>query len=259
MKAIILAAGYATRLYPLTINTPKPLLEINGKPILDYICDEIESISDIDQIYVVTNHKFFDKFNTWRYNKNTSERIKVIDDGTMSDETKLGAIGDIKFVIDKEKIDDDLLVIVGDSIFTYRLIDFYDFFKKTNKDCICVHELDDVNELRRFAVAVLDADNKVLDLEEKPQNPKSNLAVYGTYIYRKDTLPLFNDYLASGNKPDAPGYFPEWLHKRKDVYAYRFIGECYDIGTPESYREIKRKYENDGTVKEKVKHTEYVW
>lgn len=239
MKAIILVAGYATRLYPLTLHTPKALLDINGKTVLDYIYDEIETIDAIDEVYIVTNHKFYSHFTEWKENRETTKRIKVIDDGTSSDETKLGAIGDIRFIIEREKIKDDIMVLAGDNFFTYKLLDFYDFFMSTNKDCICVHELEDSKELKRMGVALLDEKNKVIHLEEKPENPKSNMAVYATYIYKSETLPLFETYIASGNKPDAPGYFPAWLYQRKDVYAYIFDGECYDIGTHEAYEEVK--------------------
>ena len=239
MKAILLVAGYATRLYPLTINKPKALLTVNNKPILDYIFDEIETIDDIDQVYVITNDRFYMDFCDWKQSKNSNIPIEVVNDGTDSDENKLGAIGDIRFLIEEEKIDDDVVIIAGDNLFTYKLKDMFDFYKKVDRDLLCAHELQNENELKRMAIALLDEKGKVLDLEEKPEKPKSNTAVYATYMYKRETLQFFNEYIKAGNKSDAPGYFPAWLYKRKDVYAFVFKGECYDIGTPQAYAEVQ--------------------
>lgn len=243
MKAIILAAGYATRLYPLTLNQPKALLPIGGQPIIDSIVSQINAIDAVNEIYVVTNHKFVDHFEQWAKEVKSNTPIVVLDDGTLTEETRLGAIGDINFVIEQKKIDDDLLVIAGDNFFTYRLEDYYAFFKSKNKDCVCVKKWEDTATLNQFGIALLDDNAKVLDIEEKPENPKSNTVVFATYMYLRETVPLFAKYLEEGNKPDAPGYFPAWLYKRKDVYAYTFSGECYDVGTHESYREVCALYE----------------
>lgn len=242
MKAIILAAGYATGLYPLTINRPKALLTINGKPIIDYICDEIDTIDAVDEILVVSNHKFIGNFLRWAKKRSGRKNIKLIDDGSTSEENRLGAIGDIKHVLDKESIKDDLLIVAGDNFFTYRLIEFYDFFLNRKKDCIAVHELERIEDLKRMGVVQINEHAKVVDFAEKPENPKSKIAVYASYIYRKDTIPLFDTYLREGNKPDAPGYFPAWLYLRKDIYAYSFEGECYDIGTHEALSEVRRRF-----------------
>lgn len=243
MKAIILAAGYATRLYPLTINTPKALLPINKKPIIDYIVDELNTISEIDEIYVVTNSRFAQHFTDWAKTAPGKTPISVLDDGTTSDENKKGAVGDIGFVIAEKKIDDELLVIAGDNFFTYSLRDYVNYYREKDRDCVCVKKWPNKKELSQFGVALLDENGKVLDIEEKPKQPKSDTAVFATYLYKRDTVPMFREYLDGGNNPDAPGNFPAWLYKRKDVYAYTFSGECYDIGTPESYREVCRMYE----------------
>ena len=243
MKAIILAAGYATRLYPLTINTPKALLPINKKPIIDYIVDELNTISEIDEIYVVTNSRFAQHFTDWAKTAPGKTPISVLDDGTTSGENKKGAVGDIGFVIAEKNIDDELLVIAGDNFFTYSLRDYVDYYREKDHDCVCVKKWPNKKELSQFGVALLDENGKVLDIEEKPKQPKSDTAVFATYLYKRDTVPMFREYLESGNNPDAPGNFPAWLYKRKDVYAYTFSGECYDIGTPESYREVCRMYE----------------
>ncbi|MCD8036137.1 MAG: nucleotidyltransferase family protein [Clostridiales bacterium] len=243
MIAIILAAGYATRLYPLTINRPKALLPINKKPIIDYIVDEIETIEEVKEIIVISNHKFADCFNEWAENLECLKKIEVLDDGTTTEETRRGAIGDILYAIEEKNIDDELLVIAGDNFFTYSLKDYFGYYRLKDRDCVCVKKFDNREMLKQFGVALLDEDGRVLDIEEKPENPKSNTAVYATYMYKRDTVPMFRQYIDEGNKPDAPGYFAEWLYKRKEVYAYTFDGECYDIGTPESYRSVCEEYE----------------
>lgn len=240
MKAIILAAGYATRLYPLTRNKPKALLPIGGKPIINYIVEQMETLEELDEIYVVTNSRFAAQFREWAANAGRRVPLCILDDGTTSDENRRGAIGDISFVIAEKQIDDELLVVAGDNFFTYSLREYAAFFHQKGCDCVCVKEWADKKELSQFGVALLDTDGRVLDIEEKPEKPKSNMAVFAAYLYRRDTVPLFAEYLAEGNKPDAPGNFPAWLHKKKPVYAYAFTGECYDIGTPESYREVQR-------------------
>lgn len=242
MKAIILVAGYATRLYPLTKTTPKPLLHVGGKPIIDYIVDEINTLDAVDSIFVVSNHKFASHFEEWAKNKNNSKPITVIDDGTDSDETKKGAIGDIQYTIEQGNIDDDVVIIAGDNLFTYKLKEYYDFYNEKKADCVCVKQFDDMEMIKQLGVVLLDENNKVLDLEEKPSKPKSNKAAFATYMYTKETVKLFKEYLAAGNSPDAPGYFLQWLHKKKDVYAYVMNGECYDIGTFKALEEVRRIY-----------------
>ena len=243
MIALILAAGYATRLYPLTINKPKALLPINNKPIIDYIVDEIETIDAVDEIVVISNHKFAGCFHEWADSLKSGKKITVLDDGTSSEETRRGAIGDILFAIDEKNIDEEVLVIAGDNFFTYSLKDYYDYYTKIDKDCVCVKRFENREMLKHFGVALLDENSKGLEIEEKPAQPKTNMAVYATYMYKRDTVPMFRQYIQEGNKPDAPGYFLEWLYKRKEVYAYTFEGECYDIGTPESYRSVCEEYE----------------
>ncbi|MCL2611449.1 MAG: nucleotidyltransferase family protein [Defluviitaleaceae bacterium] len=242
MKAIILAAGYATRLYPLTVDKPKALLPIAKKPIIDYIVDELNTLECVSEIIVVSNNKFFSDFLAWADQENP-KKITVLNDKTESEETRLGAIGDIQFVITEKNINEDIIIIAGDNFFTYTLNDYYDFYKEKNADCVCTKEISDIEALKSFAVALTDENDKLINLEEKPENPKSNLAAFATYIYKKETLPLFKTYLEEGNKSDAPGYFLEWLYKRKDVYAWKMNGDCYDIGTPLAYKEICEKYE----------------
>jgi glucose-1-phosphate thymidylyltransferase len=241
MKAIILAAGYATRMYPLTLDRPKALLPLRGKAVIDYIVEQLNELPAIDHIYVVTNHKFYEHFTKWRDTNVTGVPITVFNDGTTTNDNRLGGIGDMEFAIGKAGIDDDIVVIAGDNYSTYDLKKQYDFFMEKNSDTITAGQIDDVNTLRGFAVAVLDDDGKVLSLVEKPQEPPSNTAIYATYFYKRETLALIKQYLDEGNNPDAPGYFPQWLHERKDIYAYIMDGECYDIGTIEVYEEMNRR------------------
>jgi len=238
MKAIILAAGYATRLYPLTIDKPKALLPIASKPILNYIVDEIETIPEIDELIIISNTKFYQNFVDWKNQYNTRLTITVLDDKTTDDSNKLGAVGDMQFAIDTLSIDDDILVMAGDNIFTFRLKDYYNAFKDKNLDMILTKEIENKEDLTRMANVITDENSIVTSMVEKPPVPVSTLAAYAAYIYKKDTVPLIKKYLSEGNNPDAPGFFPSWLHKIKSVYAYTFEGECYDIGTPKSYEEV---------------------
>jgi len=241
MKGIILAAGYATRLYPLTKDRPKALLPVSGRPILDYIADEMDTIDDLDQTVIISNHLFADQFQAWADARNAAGQghpVVVLDDGSTDDTNKLGAIGDIQFVIDQLGLDDELLVIAGDNLFTYRLRDAWADYRAHGEDMILAKRLPWDDDLRRYAIATIDATGKVTNLVEKPSDPQSNLAVFATYFYRKDTLPLINAYLAEGNSPDAPGNFPAWLYQKKPVRLYEFDGICIDIGTPESYADV---------------------
>lgn len=242
MKAIILVAGYATRLYPLTKNTPKPLLKVGGKPIIDYIIEEVNTLDAVDTIYVVSNHKFAPDFQQWANKLHNAKPVIVIDDGTETEDTRRGAIGDIQFTIEQVNIDDDVVIIAGDNLFTYSLKEYFDFYTKKQADCVCVKQFDDMEMIKQLGVVLLDQDNKVVDLEEKPENPKSNKAAFATYMYTRATVPMISKYLKAGNKPDAPGYFLQWLHKKKPVYAYVMNGECYDVGTLKALEEVREIY-----------------
>ncbi len=242
MKAIMLVAGYATRLYPLTENMPKGLLPLAGRPIIDYTFDKLEEIKEIDEAILVSNHKFYQHF--WDWGKKYSGRIKitVLDDKTTCNEDRLGAIGDMQFAIDTCHIDDEIMVLVSDNYFTYSLKDYFDYYRLVNADCILGTEFEDLEYLgKNFAVATVDENNIVTSLVEKPGIAPSNLGVYATYLYTRDTTKMIKQYLDEGNTKDAPGNFPAWLYKKKPVYLYRFNGECYDIGTVKVYTELDEK------------------
>ncbi len=248
MKTIILAAGYATRLYPLTLNTPKALLPIGGKPMMDYLVEGIAEIPEMTEVHIISNHKFADQFEDWKKTVDEEKRypnltFKVWDDGTVSNDDRLGAVGDIQFVIERAELNDDVLVAASDNFFTFPLTLFVDEFRKQGRDLLLGGTIEDIETLRRFAVATLDETGKVLKLAEKPAEPESTTGIYALYLYKKETLPLFGEYLAGGNNPDSPGRFPEWLCRQgHDMGAYLFTGECVDIGTHESYEEICAQY-----------------
>ena len=229
MKCILLAAGYATRLYPLTKNKPKSLLEVGGITILEHILKKIEKVESVDCIYIVSNDRFYSQFVEWVKGYESSKKIKVLNDLTTLNENRLGAIADIKFAIDNGNIEDDILIMAGDNLFDFELRDFELFYREIGHDCITVHELNDKEELKRTGVVEIDNNSKVMSFEEKPKELKSNLAVPPFYIYQEDTLELFDKYIGEGNNPDAPGNFIPWLIKHKDVYAYKFEGRRYDI------------------------------
>lgn len=242
MKCIVLAAGYATRLYPLTKNQPKPLLPVAGVPILEHILRKVERVELIDGICIVTNDRFYRHFEAWRSQYKSNKPITIINDGTTDNENRLGAIADLRFALDHENIHDDILVMAGDNLFDFELTDFVDFFLHVQHDCITVHELQDEEALKKTGVVEIDERGKVLSFEEKPTHPRSNLAAPPFYLYRAETLDAIRTYLEEGGNPDAPGNLIPWLIRQKDVYAYRFEGQRYDIGTPESYQYVQQLF-----------------
>lgn len=239
MKCLILAAGYATRLYPLTKETPKPLLEVAGKSILERLLDKISFIDKIDHVYVVTNSRFAQAFQDWVGSYQYSKPITVIDDGTTSNENRLGAIGDIQYVLDQTGLEDDLMILAGDNLFDFDLREFEQFFQEKDADVITAYEISDINLRRRVGIVELDSSAKILSFEEKPQEPKSSFGVPALYIYKQETLPMIKKYLQEGNNPDAPGHFIPWLIKHKPMFAFQFEGDWHDIGTLESYEEAQ--------------------
>lgn len=249
LKAIILAAGYATRLYPLTIDTPKALLEVGDRAILDHILDNVMQIKAVDEVFIVTNEKFYKHFLDWKEESSQTPKlfsnlpITIFNDGTTNEDIRLGALGDLKFVIDSANISDDIIVLAGDNLMDFSVLGFYNYFRTVDSSCVCVKEVQP-HELEKMGIVLMDEDNRIIDFEEKPKNPKSSLGAYAIYIYKKDTLDLLNDYLSSGNNPDAPGNFPAWLCHRQAVYGYVFSGRCYDIGTPDAYKEVQELYKD---------------
>lgn len=242
MKAILLVAGYATRLYPLTENFPKALLTVGGMPILDHILHQLSKIKEVDEIHVVSNEKFYPHFVQWAAEKN-NPMLHVHNDGTHDDATKRGAIGDIAYVLDQASIDDDCLIVAGDNLLMIDYMDFYNAYLAHNRSTLLLaQKMDDIDLLRRVAVAVLDQEGRVTSLIEKPQTPPSDNGVFALYLYPASTMRMIKDYLAQGNSPDAPGNLPVWLVPRTPVYAYVTDKPCYDIGTHESLAYVRSLY-----------------
>jgi glucose-1-phosphate thymidylyltransferase len=230
MKALILAAGYATRLYPLTKDFAKPLLPLAERPMLDYLVEKMRESSEIDEIHLVTNHKFAEPFAEWAATRD----VVVHDDGTTSEDDRLGAIGDIQFVLDRVGPDDDFFVVAGDNLFDYNVADYVDFWRsKGDGSAIVLYDVGDLSLVPKYSSIEIDANERVTHLVEKPQHPTSTLVGTASYIYHRDHVPLIRRYLDEGNAPDQPGRFLVWLVPRAPVYGYRATGDWRDIGDAE--------------------------
>ena len=232
MKALILAAGYATRLYPLTKQYPKPLLEVKGKPIIDYIINKLKPVSAIDEIYIVTNSKFIFNFRKWAKSIKCLKKITLVDDLTKNNQDRLGAIGDINFVIKRQKVKDDLLVIGGDNLFSGSLKGLLDFSKKNIPAAsIGLFRLKQKKDACRYGVVKLDNQKRVINFQEKPAKPESNMVAMCLYYIPKVYLSLIEEYVRGKNKKaDATGSYIAWLKDKIDVYGYVFSGSWFDIG-----------------------------
>lgn len=242
MHAIILAAGYATRLYPLTENTPKPLLEVAGRPMIEHILAKLENIPEIFKTYIVTNGRFEKHFQEWLKNFDAKKPLEVINDGTTSNEDRLGAFGDVHFAIMQEKLDDDIIVIAGDNLFELSLFDVHTFFRKKKSNVIVLHDVKDFDLAKHYGIVEVDSDNLVINFVEKPVSPKSTLASTGIYMFPKKTIGLIKKYIAQGNNPDKTGNFIEWLHKRDKVHSYITDKKWYDIGSAGQLEKANKYY-----------------
>src|SRR3989338_8817089 len=231
MKAIVLAAGYATRLYPLTLNTPKPLLKIAGKPMIEYILDKLYEIPSLDEIFIITNDKFFDKFNNWINNYKSNISIEIINDKTNSNEDRIGAIGDIDLVIKREKIKDELIIVAGDNLFEFSLKEFVDFSK--DKPIIASHDINNIDLAKQYGILSVDDKYKITNFEEKPEKPKSTLAATCIYFLPSDIVKMIDEYIQKGNPTDKPGHFIQWLYKETEVYSFVTKERWFDIGSKE--------------------------
>ena len=241
MKCLILAAGYATRLYPLTENFPKPLLTVQGKSILDHLIDDIDTLGVIDEYVVISNHKFACHFNEWA-DKITNKKVTVVDDGTDSNETRLGAVKDIQFAIEDLKLDDDMLVIAGDNVLDFSLTKFVTYAKEKNTSCIMRYFEQTEKKLQKSGVVSVDENDLVLSMEEKPEHPKSNWCCPPFYYYTKNDAKLVKSGIENGCGVDAPGSYISWLCTRSPIHAMEMPGKRYDIGNLESYEKVKAEY-----------------
>jgi glucose-1-phosphate thymidylyltransferase len=249
MKALILAAGYAIRLQPLTLNTPKPLLEVGGKKIIDRIIGKIFNLKGLDEIYVVTNRKFYQNFTQWFKSSGYKKKISLVDDGTLTNEARLGAIRDMELAIKEKSIDDDLLVIAGDNLFEVDMQLFMNFVvSKKDGVSVALYDVGSLEAAKRYGVVSIDKTGRMIDFEEKPPNPKSTLISTGIYYFPKGHIHEIERYLkAEGLKFDAPGYYIKWLSVNSKVYGFSFSQKWYDIGDIESYKRADEEY----TKKEK--------
>ena len=238
MTGIILAAGYATRMYPLTLNFPKPLLEVGGKKIIDHLLEDGER-SGIERFIVVSNHKFISLFREWAEGK---DNVIVLDDGSVDNEHRIGAVKDIEFAIEKAGINDDTLILAGDNVLDFSLSSFIEYGKKKGTSCIMRHRETDKARLRKTGVVVIDQSDLVLSMEEKPKEPKSEWAVPPFYYYVKEDLPLIKEGIENGCGTDAPGSFVSYLAERRPVHAFLMPGKRFDVGSIEGYEKIRKEY-----------------
>ena len=254
MNVLILAAGYATRLYPLTLNKAKPLLEVGGKPIIEWLADNLVGIPDVETIYVVTNNKFAADFQVWsqQYRKRYPEmKFKIVNDGSTSDDDKLGAIGDINFVVTHENLSNSsLLIAAGDNLFTDSVADFL-AYARGSEATVAVYDVGDIEAIKKYGNIAVDAEGIITRFEEKPQKPQGTLAAIALYYYSPAVLSLLTTYLAAGNNADQPGRFVQWLYTRKPVKTFLIKGKWLDIGSKETLenadRILSRRF-NDATI-----------
>lgn len=239
MDALILGAGYATRLYPLTKDRPKPLLPVGGVPIIERICRQLAGLSELETIHIVTNHTFADHYETWLRDYGRRRvpppLLSLHDDQTTTPDNRLGAIGDLRFVLDRANIDQDLLVIAGDNLIDASLVEFV----KTGRSkgaTVGVKDFQDRSKATLYGVVEMSPDSRIVGFEEKPAQPKSSRVAVGLYFLPRKTLPLVSRYLAEGHSKDAPGYYLQWLYQVTPVYGHVLDGDWYDIGDLESYK-----------------------
>lgn len=245
MKLIILAAGYATRLYPLTLNQPKPLLPVAGKPMMEHVLDNIATVKAIDHAYVATNAKFVNHFEDWArsYRRpNLHFSFTIVNDGSTDDSNKLGAIGDMHLVLTKYEITDDIIVIGGDNLFSNDLAEFGDYCQQKRAPVTGVYDVGDLEAIKKYNAIEIDEDNRITYFEEKPKEPKSTLTGIALYYYPASTLALIRQYIAEGNNPDQPGRLVQWMYTRAPFYVWKVPGLWYDVGSLETLEEANRVF-----------------
>ena len=249
MKLIVLAAGYATRLYPLTLSRPKPLLAVAGKPMLEHVLDNLLPIEGIDRVYVVTNAKFAEHFRRWAeaYGAvRAGVAITVVNDDSADDSNKLGAIGDLHLVLTRERVAGDIIVVAGDNLFSNDLAAFGEFCREKGAPVLAVYDVGDLDEIRKYNAIEVDEAGRILFFEEKPARPKSTLTGIALYYYPASSLPLIRQYIEEGNNPDQPGRLVQWMYPRTPFYTWRVPGIWYDVGSKETLEEANRIFSRPG-------------
>lgn len=241
MKAIILCAGYATRLYPLTLNKPKPLLEVAGEPIVNHIIKKLEEVKEINEIFIVTNAKFYGVFEDWRLSFNSSKKIKIINDNTTSNEDRLGSLGDVNFVLEKENVNESVMIVAGDNLFEFSLKNIVESYNKNKLSTIVLYDVQDKELAKQYGIVQVDDKGIIIDFKEKPSVPKSTLSSTGIYIYPYYVLLKISDFVNKFNNSDKAGNFLEKLHKEEQVYGYITKEKWFDIGSLEQLEKAQRE------------------
>jgi glucose-1-phosphate thymidylyltransferase len=246
MNILILAAGYATRLYPLTLNKAKPLLEVAGKPMLEWVIDNLAPIEGIEKVYVVTNSKFAADFQAWADSYQAAHpklSFEIINDGSTGDSDKLGAIGDISLCIQRANLaSSGLIVVAGDNLFSQSLEDFGRFCQEKEEPVLGIYDVGTLEEAKKYGVVAVAGSGEITSFEEKPAAPKSTLIGIALYYYPKQTLPMFATYIAAGNNPDQPGRFVQWLYQHAKVQTWEVPGTWYDVGSKETLEEANQLF-----------------
>ena len=240
MKCIILAAGYATRLYPLTENFPKPLLTVGEKTILDWLVDDIDRAGEVDEYVVISNHRFAHHFEAWAGTK--AQKITVVDDGTETNETRLGAVKDIQYAIDQLGLDDDMLVIAGDNVLDFSLTKFIAYAKEKNASAIMRYYEPDDKKLLKCGVVTVNGSDAIMEMTEKSPTPATHWCCPPFYYYTREDAKLVQKGIDSGCGTDAPGSYIAWLCHQTTVYAMEMPGRRYDVGNLQSYEQVKAEY-----------------
>ncbi len=244
MNVLILAAGYATRLYPLTLTKAKPLLDVAGKPMMEWVIDNLAPIQGIEKVYVVTNNKFAADFESWAQTYEAAHpklNVEIINDQSTGDADKLGAIGDIRLVIEKAGLhQSDLLVVAGDNLFSESLEKFGSFCASAKKPVLGLYDVGSLEQARKYGVVAVSPSGEITSFVEKPEHPESTLIGIALYYYPKETVGEFNTYIAEGNNPDQPGRFVQWLYQRTSVLTWNVPGTWFDVGSKETLEEANR-------------------
>lgn len=242
MICLVLAAGYATRLYPLTENFPKPLLKVGEKTILNWLLDDVNQLDEVSEIVVISNHKFISHFQDWAKQQSFIKQLIVLDDGSLDNDHRLGAVKDMIFAREQLNIQDDLLVLAGDNVLDFSLREFIDFVKEKKTSCVMCHEENDLAKQQRTAIIVKDSEDLIVSYEEKPKIPKGNLAVPPFYYYLRCDAARMEEAIMAGCSADAPGSFAAWLSKQTNVHAWTMSGRRHDIGDLNSYQKAQNLF-----------------
>jgi glucose-1-phosphate thymidylyltransferase len=237
VKALIMAAGYGTRLYPITKDTPKPMLEVGDRPMIDHIVDKLSVVDQLDELLVVTNDKFHEDFQEWSQDRDFPWPVTVLNDGSTEDGEKRGAIGDIHFTAEEADVEDDLIVLAGDNLFDFNLNDMVETFESVQDNVVGVLRFDDEEKLSKYGIVAADDDGQIVDFQEKPEEPPSNLVAMGMYLFPGEKLSLIEEYLESGGNPDEPGWYITWLVENDSAHAHAFEGNWFDIGDKDSLQQ----------------------